>query len=221
MLRQLSNSKFLIPAMIALAVLAAGTGFYISLKQSQNQLQPDFGSSANIEGLYWPNPKQIQDFNTLDQTGKSFGLEQLKGKWSFVFFGYTHCPDVCPITMSVMNETYKQLSTEDNNLQIIFVSVDPERDTTEKLAQYVTYFNEDFIGLGGDTEMINSLTKQIGIAYYLNNEDQKEGYLVDHTASIFLFDAKARLVGKLSTPHETEKIIKQFTTIKEFINAQN
>jgi protein SCO1 len=221
MLRQLSNSKFLIPAMVILAMLASGAGFYISLKQSQNHQRSDFGSSPNIEGLFWPNPKQIQDFKMLDQSGNSFGLEQIKGKWSFVFFGYTHCPDVCPITMSVMNESYKQLSANQDDIQIIFVSVDPERDTTEKLAQYVSYFNEAFIGLGGNKEMVDSLTKQIGIAYYLNNKEQTEGYLVDHSASIFLFDPKARLVGKLSAPHESEKVINQFTEINNFINVQN
>ncbi|MBL1141049.1 MAG: SCO family protein [Proteobacteria bacterium] len=220
MLRILSNSKFLIPAMAILAIFAAGSGFYISLKQSQNQQNSALGSSQSIEGLFWPNPKQIHEFNTLDQTGNSFGLEQMQGKWSFVFFGYTHCPDVCPITMSVMNESYKQLNIKHSDLQIIFVSVDPERDTTEKLAQYVTYFNDDFIGLGGNTEMVDSLTKQIGAAYFLNNEEQKENYLVDHSASIFIFDPKARMVGKLSAPHDSAKITAQFIKIKDFINAQ-
>ena len=203
--------------MAILAMLATSAGFYISLKQSQ----PALGESHNIEGLFWPNPKQINDFNTLDQTNKPFGLEQLKGKWSFIFFGYTHCPDVCPITMSVMNEAYKQLSAQHDDLQIIFVSVDPERDTSEKLAQYVSYFNDAFIGLGGSKEKVDSLTKQIGVAYFHNNEEQTEEYLVDHSASIFIFDPKARFVGKLSAPHESSKIIKQFTEIKNFINAQD
>lgn len=211
--------------MVILAILAAGSGFYISLKQSQNQqqssAQQSYGQSTAIEGMFWPNPKQLQDFNTLDQTGKSFGVQQLQDKWSFIFFGYTHCPDVCPVTMSVMAEAYKQLVIEHNNIQIIFVSVDPKRDTTEKMSQYVSYFNEAFIGLAGDAEKVNSLTKQIGVAYYLNNEEQMENYLVDHSASIFLFDPKARLIGKLSAPHESEKIIQQFTKIKTFINAQN
>jgi protein SCO1 len=219
MLRQLSNSNFLIPAMVILAVLAAGSGFYISLKQSQNKQSLDSGSAINIEGLFWPNPKQMHEFSTIDHTNNAFGLKQLKGKWSFIFFGYTHCPDICPITMSVMNEAYKQLSPTNNDLQIIFVSVDPERDTTIKLAQYVSYFNDSFIGLGGNNDMIDSLTKQIGIAYYLNKE-QEENYLVDHSASIFVFDPEARMVGKLSAPHESDKVIEQFTQIKEFINAQ-
>jgi protein SCO1/2 len=207
--------------MLTLAILAAGTGFYVSLKQSQKQQQPEYSATANIEGLFWPNPIQMHDFQMLDQLNTSFGLEQIRSKWSFIFFGYTHCPDVCPITMSVMADVYNKLVPEHHDMQIIFVSVDPERDTSEKLAQYVSYFNETFIGLGGSKEMVDSLTKQIGVAYYLNNEEQKEGYLVDHTASIFLFDPKARMVGKISAPHESDKIIKKFTAIKEFINAQN
>ncbi|MEM6998453.1 MAG: SCO family protein, partial [Pseudomonadota bacterium] len=175
----------------------------------------------NIEGLFWPNPKQIQEFDTTDQSGNTFNLNNLNEKWSFVFFGYTHCPDICPITMTVMNQVYTQLSTDYKNLQIIFVSVDPQRDTIEKLQQYVSYFNPDFYGLGGSSNKVDSLTKQIGVAYYLNNQNQAEGYLVDHTASIFIFDPKARLVGKLSAPHEAEKIKNQFIKIKEFIDAQS
>jgi protein SCO1 len=220
MLRQLSNSNFLIPAMVILAILAAGGGFYVSLKQSQNQQRASIEESANIEGLFWPSPKQIRDFDSLDQTGNPFGLNQIKGKWSFIFFGYTHCPDVCPITLSVMADSYKQLAIEHDDIQIIFVSVDPARDTTEKLSQYMSYFNEDFIGLNGDPEKGNSLTKQIGVAYYLNNEEQTDNYLVDHSASIFLFDPKARMVGKISAPHESSKIIQQFIKIKKFIDAQ-
>ena len=216
MLSKLSNSKVLIPAMIIVAVAAAGAGFYISLKQSQQARQ----TRPAIEGLFWPNPKQIKSFETIDQTGKLFGLEQLQNRWSFVFFGYTHCPDICPITLSVMAEMYKNLDDK-NNVQIIFVSVDPERDTTNKLAQYVTYFNEDFIGLGGTIGQVNSLTKQIGVAFFHNIEEDSENYLVDHSASIFLIDPKARMVGKISPPHQAEQITQQFKQIKDYIDAQN
>ena len=217
MLRQLSNSKFLIPAMVALAILAASTGFYISLKQSQAELN----RSPGIEGLFWPNPKQISDFSVTDQGGKLFGLDQLNNKWSFIFFGYTHCPDVCPVTMSVMADVYNDIHGQHPNVQTVFVSVDPERDTVDKLSQYVSYFDEAFIGLGGNIEMVNSLTKQIGVAYFHNREEQTDNYLVDHSASIFLIDPKGRMVGKLSPPHQKDKIIKQFTTIKDFINGQS
>ena len=217
MISQLSNSKFLIPVMIAVAVLAAASGFYISLKQNQQARQINPG----IDGLFWPNPKQLNEFSVLDQHGNPFSLEQIKGKWSLVFFGYTHCPDICPITMSVMSESYKMLAQQNKDTQTIFVSVDPGRDTTDKLLQYVNYFNPEFIGLGGDLNMIQGLTKQIGIAFYYNKEESNENYLVDHSASVFLIDPKGRLVGKLSPPHKKEQIVKQFITIRDFINAQS
>ena len=217
MLKTLSNSKFLIPTMAILAILATSAGFYISLKQAQQSPQV----VSSIEGLFWPNPKQLNDFSVLDQDGNDFGLSQMKGKWSFIFFGYSNCPDVCPVTMSVMADSYKELVGDNKDLQVIFASVDPERDTTEKLSQYVNYFNPDFIGLGGNNDMIKSLTGQIGVAYYLNNENQTEDYLVDHSASIFLIDPFGRMVGKLSPPHEETKIIQQFTKIKNFINEQS
>jgi len=217
MLRELSNSNRLIPVMVALSILAAGAGFYVSLKLSQQQQQQNPG----IEGFFWPNPKQITNFNAIDHQSKPFGLNQIKGKWSFIFFGYTHCPDICPVTLSIMADAYNQLASNNTNTQIIFVTVDPERDTTEKLSRYVSYFNEHFIGLGGNSEMIDSLTKQIGVAYYLNKKGKTDNYLVDHSASIFIIDPNARMVAKLSAPHESGQIVQRFTKIKDFINAQN
>ena len=215
MLTKLSNSKFLIPVMAVLVILAAGTGFYISLKQSQNRLE----QNAVAQGLFWPNPKRIKDFSSKDHNDKVFGLNQMSGKWSFVFFGYTNCPDICPITMSVMADVYQKLVVEFEDIQIIFVTVDPERDTTNKLSSYVSYFNKDFIGLHDEPKNENSLIGQIGIAYYYNKEN--ENYLVDHSASIFVIDPKMRLVTKLSPPHQSEKIIDQFKNIKRFIDEEN
>ena len=196
MLTKLSNSKFLIPAMAFLVVLATGAGFYISLKQSQNRQE----RSEVSQGLFWPNPKQIN------------------GKWSFIFFGYTNCPDICPITMSVMVDVYRNLTTEFDDIQTIFVTVDPERDTKEKLSSYVNFFDKNFIGLNGEPENKNSLVRQIGIAYFSNKE--KDNYLVDHSASIFVIDPKMRLIAKLSPPHQLEKIIDQFKNIKRFVDEK-
>ena len=131
----------MIPSMVVLAILATSAGFYISLKQSQTKLEQN-----NIaEGLFWPNPKQLLEFNTTDNNGELFGLKQIEEKWSFIFFGYTNCPDICPITMSVMADTYKRIKNEYKNVQIIFVTVDPERDDTEKLNSYVSFFDSQFI----------------------------------------------------------------------------
>jgi len=217
MITKLSNSKFLIPAMVTLVILATGAGFYISLKQSQNQLV----QNNETRGLFWPNPKQIKNFSAKDHNGNAFELSNISGKWSFIFFGYTNCPDICPITMSVMANVYQHLVSYYENIQIIFVTVDPERDTTEKLSSYISFFDQDFVGLSGEPAIENSLTRQIGIPYYYNKKKENNNYLVDHSASIFVIDPKTRLIAKLSPPHQPEKIIEQFKKIKRFIDAKD
>ena len=215
MLTELSNSKFLIPAMAFIVILAMGAGFYLSLKQSQNWDK----KNAVSQILFWPNPKQMNDFNTEDHNGEAFGSDKMKGKWSFLFFGYTNCPDICPMTMSVMADAYKNLSAEFESIQAIFVTVDPERDTTNDLSSYVSYFDKNFIGLQGNPKDESSLIRQIGIVHYHNKKN--ENYLVDHPASIFLIDPKMRLLAKLSPPHQSKKIIDQFKKIKIFIDENN
>lgn len=203
----------IIGVMVGFMALGAGVGIYTA----QQQTRP-----GEIAGLLWPNPKQIHDFETIDEDGRKFGLKQLEGKWSFVFFGYTNCPDVCPITLSVMNGVKEQLNEDEKReTQMIFVSIDPERDTQEKLAQYVHYFNESFIGLGGSSEQIQSLTSQIGVMYFRGEESAEGDYLMDHTSSIFLIDPDMRMSGVLSLPHTVEDLSRRFAQIKAFIEGQS
>jgi len=179
--------------------------------------------TATIPGLLWPNPKILQPFSMRDHEGKDFGLDQLKGHWSFLFFGYTHCPDICPITLSVMNQAYKKIkaTNPDKHIQVVFVSVDPKRDTQQVLKSYVNYFNPEFIGLGGTLEQMRSLTGQMGIPYYISAENESGDYTVDHSASLFLIDEKARLVGIFSSPQQQDDIIARFKIISEFISKQS
>ncbi|NNE36778.1 MAG: SCO family protein, partial [Gammaproteobacteria bacterium] len=185
---------------------------------SKYYLTPD--NTPEISGLLWPNPKQIETFTMTDQNDNEFGIDNLRGKWSFVFFGYTNCPDVCPITMSVLKQVNEQLiaSGIPEVFQIIFVSVDPQRDSVTKLNEYINFFNPEFIGLGGDIEQLESLTGQIGIAYMYGLPEEDGEYLVDHTSSIFLLDPQARLVSILSPPHQSDSIVGRFQEITRFIN---
>ena len=151
--------KFTAPALIVGLIAAGmGIGFYTA------GYYDHVGSAEQIDGFFWPNPKQIYPFVTVDHNGNTFNLERLQGKWSFIFFGYTHCPDICPITLSVLKQVYEQLQATHHagETQILFVTADPERDTPEQLEKYVTYFNEDFIGLGGNPPQIQSLAIQLG-----------------------------------------------------------
>jgi protein SCO1/2 len=197
---------------------SAGIGLYTA-----KYFQTDISSRPVIQGLLWPNPKQITAFETIDHSSQSFGLDQLLGKWTFLFFGYTHCPDVCPITLSVLDNVHQQLekNQNNNNVQTVFISVDPERDTPKQLGEYVRYFNPDFIGLGGTEDQINSLGNQIGIVYIHGEKKDSTDYSVDHTASVFLIDPKGRLVGIFSAPQETNDMLNRFLAMQSYIDGQS
>ena len=214
----MKNRVFISAAIIiGFLALGAGLGVYTS-----KYYRTDAAAKPEIEGLLWPNPKQIGPFTAIDHNGNPFGLEQLTGKWSFVFFGYTHCPDVCPITLSVLNQVYQKLAAENavNNVQVIFVSVDPERDTKEQLASYVEYFNKEFIGVGGTGQQIASLGQQMGIVYYHGEKSSSGEYAVDHTASVFLIDPSGRWVALFSAPHQAEDLVNRLLAIQHFIDGQ-
>ena len=197
---------------VALVALGAGIGVY-SARYYQS-------APAAIEGLMWPNPKQVRTFAAIDHEGREFGVAELEGKWSFLFFGYTHCPDICPITLAVLGRVQNELESggiDGAPVQTVFVSVDPERDTPEKLAQYVRYFHERLIGVGGTAAQVQGLTAQLGIAFYHGQPGPDGDYLVDHSASVFLLDPQARLVAILPAPHEAERILARFREIRDFI----
>ena len=203
---------------VVFALIGMGSGIGVYTAHQNNLNKP-----PTVPGLMWPQPKKLQNFTTINQDGEEFGLENLQGKWSFLFFGYTNCPDICPITLSVFNSIYAKLETEDTNkdVQMLFVSVDPARDDTQQLKQYVNYFNKDFIGLGGSLEQVSNLTSQLGIAFFHEPASAEGDYLVDHAASVFLVDPEGRLIAIMSAPHQADDIISRFGKIRTFINRQH
>jgi protein SCO1/2 len=206
------NSKILRTISIACALVAFGAGIGIyTARQQQSQLPPQ------IEGLMSPEAKNLKPFSVIDQEGQQFTLQNLQEKWSFLFFGYTNCPDICPITLSIFEQVHKKLGSEHSGrAQMIFVSVDPARDTTEKLHDYVNYFNEDFIGLGGSIEQIQSLTGQLGIPFFPHESNAEGDYLVDHSASIFLINPRGQLIAVMSAPHQADDIYTRFLQINSW-----
>lgn len=200
----------------AIAVFLGAQAFLNFSAKAPATQRPD------IPGLLWPNPKPLTPFELSDQRGESFNLDTLKGKWTFLFFGYSHCPDVCPIALSVMDQVAKTLASDPTNgkaLQFAFVSVDPERDTPEHLAEYVAYFNPDFIGATGAEPQLAPLTRQLGILYLHNKPDVEGNYLVDHTASILLIDPQGRFISVFSAPHNAQDIAERFGKIRAFIEG--
>ncbi len=157
-------------------------------------------------------PIGIADFNLLDQQGNRFTLDSLKGQWAFLFFGYTHCPDVCPTTISLLMQVDKKLQqfTELEKPRYIFVSIDPERDTPEKLTEYMAFFHQDFGAITGPKEQLDLLTKPLGIFYEKNKPDEEGNYSINHTTAILLVDPQARVRSLTSPPHDAAAIAKDY-----------
>ena len=167
--------------LVVLIVLAAIAGAWL-LKPI---LQPAAGPVLSSGQLY-PEPKVLAPFALLDQNGQPFTNARLQGKWSFVFFGYTTCPDICPTTLSVFTQLYKQLPAElQADTQMIFATVDPARDTVQQLRQYLPFFHSDFIGLTGDTVAVDAFARELGVAYAIVPQDGGS-YLIDHSVRVFL-----------------------------------
>lgn len=146
---------------------------------------------------------KLDDFSLIDHQGRTFDNRRLQGKWSLVFFGYTYCPDVCPTTMALLSQLEQELqgSIAEDNTQYILASVDPERDTPEKLAEYVTHFNTDFIGVTGEVASMFEFARNLNSMFAKAPIDDSGSYLVDHSMSIAIINPAGEHHGFLRGPH--------------------
>jgi len=134
-----------------------------------------------------------RDFSLTDHAGKPRTLADFRGKVVVLFFGYAQCPDVCPTTLAALAEAMRQLGPDAAKVQVLFVTVDPERDTRELMSSYVTAFDPSFLGLSGDAEATARTAKEFKILYQKQPGSTPETYTMDHSAGSFVFDAEGRL----------------------------
>ena len=178
---------------------------------------------AELEGVLRPEFRQLAPFQLQSQGQGPINETSLLGNWSFVFFGYLSCPDVCPNTLHELNTfqrlLYDETGTEPDDLQVIFISVDPDRDSTAKLASYVAHFNQKFIGATAGKGAIDRLTRQFGAAYEIEAETAPGQYLVVHTSAIFLVDPFGRLVATFSQPHYASTLLSQYKKITAYFSG--
>ena len=203
----------------ALATLAGLLASYVTSRWG-SRIEHD---APEIQGLLWPNPKRVGAF-ALDSTdGKGVDLPRLTGRWTFFFFGFTFCPDVCPTTLTTMAAAMRQIRGVGtaNDVQTIFVSVDPARDTLKRMKSYVEFFDSTFIGATAPLGRLDVLTRQLGIPHFRGEPDQDGNYTVDHSASILLVDPETRLVGVFGTPHVAADIAQRFQAMRDFIESRS
>jgi len=157
-----------------------------------------------------PDGMPLPGFSLLDQRGDAFDRQALLGRWHLAFFGFTHCPDVCPVTLGQLAMVRRRLAEEHRDTalpDVLFISVDPERDTVAVLEQYLAPFGDGVTGLTGDAGELAGLAGSLGI-YYAKNEPTGGGeYSVDHTAAILLINPQAELKAIFGTPHDVALIV--------------
>lgn len=159
-------------------------------------------------------PRPVPPLALVDQDNRPFGADRLRGGWSFVFFGFTSCPDVCPVTMTALAQTRKLLADlpEPSRPQVVMISVDPQRDTPDRLATYLKAFDPAFVGATGTKPAIDELAQRMGVLAATRSLDGGN-YTVDHTTSLFLVGPDGTVRALFSAPHEPEKIADDYRRI--------
>jgi len=167
-------------------------------------------------------PKPLTGFALSDDRNRVFDLDSLKGKWSLLFFGFTHCPDVCPTTLAELARVREHIAKDTagaGSIQVVFVSVDPNRDTAGNLRQYVSAFDASFVGVTGDDAQVANLAGQLGARYEVAIAPGVENYPVSHSAAVYLLDPRARYRAVFRPPLEAEAISRRFNVVRELEGA--
>jgi protein SCO1/2 len=170
-----------------------------------------------------PDPQPLTAFALTDQQNREFDLSRLKGKWSFLFFGFTHCPDVCPTTLAALARARDYIAKSTvgaEDVQFVFISVDPNRDTAGKLSQYVDYFDPTFLGVTGNDAQIGNLAGQLGATYEVAFTPGTENYPVYHATAVYLVDPRARYHAMFTPPLDAATISRRFKVLRELAGAK-
>ena len=185
--------------LIFLLLVLVGMMLFVACGANEAPAEPDYiynGSSVPTGAI------ELENF-TLESANGPISLEDFAGQYVIVYFGYTFCPDFCPVTLSQMERVRSNLGDRANDLQVVMISVDPERDTPDKLAEYVTFFDPSFIGLTGTKEQIDAAAAPFGVFYEIGEvAENKDYYLVNHTTRTFLIgpEGDALLTWSHDTP---------------------
>ena len=156
-----------------------------------------------------PQSRVVPELEMSDENGQPLRVDQLKGKWSLVFFGYTFCPDICPTTLAQLRQVKSELPKEAvERMQVVLVSVDPNRDTPAQLKQYLGYFDKDFRGLTGSLEATQKLANALSIPF-IPADTSKPGYTVDHSGNLALIGPDGAQRGFIRAPFNNQKLVAQ------------
>ena len=155
-------------------------------------------------GIPLPLAEAAEDFELTNQYGQTVHLSDFEGRYALIFFGYTYCPDACPLTLSIWNQVYDQLGKNADDVAFIFITVDPERDTPERVKEHIDIFNSEFTGLTGSPDAIAAVADDFNVFYQIADVEVESGYFVDHSVSTYVLnpDRQVVMIFKYETPAE-------------------
>jgi len=214
-------------AFLAFDVLVVIALVILFLMRSERQSEDEL---REIGVTIFPEARTLSDFRLLDQQGDFFSKDDLKGRWNLVFFGFTHCPDICPLTMSELAQFYAGLDfSRDVKPRVFLVTVDPEQDNPGSMAAYLANYNEEFIGLSGDPGQIAQLATELFVGYgetveseagaphehadvdSHTEDDATEGsYRIAHSAHIAVLDPQGDFYAVMRAPHRDQDLLEAF-----------
>ncbi|MHB0851392.1 SCO family protein [Stutzerimonas nitrititolerans] len=196
--------------LVALVALVIGLTVYRVLN-SERQVDPTQLLDAGIVIL--PQGRDVPKLTLTNQDGEPVQVDQLEGKWTLLFFGYTFCPDICPATLAELRQLRSQLPDEvREQLRPVLVSVDPARDTPEQLKQYLEFFGEGFVGLTGTLDDIQTLANGVGIPF-IPGDTSRENYTVDHSGNLVIIGPDGRQHGFIRAPLKVQKLSQQLPAL--------
>lgn len=199
-----SSNSILTLALIALAAIILGLFAQQWQKKSSEITSLEFKNTILL-----PTPKSLPTAEFVSHLSKPFGSADFAGQWQVLFFGFTHCPDICPTTLYSLQQAKQKLIANGQwgDIGVTMISVDPQRDTPTRLAQYVPHFDEEFTGLTADLETLTEFAKSVGVLFIARDQDQKGNYDVDHSAALILLNPAGQYAGVIPAPHSVEDLV--------------
>ena len=181
-------------------VMALLAGVLVAVKVTQPK-------AIQFAKLY-PQERELPTINLIDHNGERLATAWFNDQWTLVFVGYTFCPDICPTTLAELKSIYPQLSAIDSNhpIQVLFLSVDPKRDSTHRLKEYIEFFSHDFFAATAEHRDLFPAVRAMGMMYSMVDSTDSNDYLVDHSASVVIINPKAQVVGRFVPIYEPDRI---------------
>lgn len=210
------DSRFALVAGLSAAAAACGIGLWLGLRAGQ----PERAAALDptITGGYaLPQPRELAAFELVRHDGAPFRREAFAGRWSFAYFGYTYCPDVCPLSLVELASLKRMIDASCTGVTAGYylVSVDPRRDTPARLAEYVTYFDPDFVGLTGAPADLEALATSVGVVFDVPDAPAEDNYLVGHSSTLTVLDPSGRQSAVFIAPLTARGLFAGFAELLE------